>query len=642
MSEIIQGGSEKPPNHGHHHNHRDCSHSDQGGDASKEHDLCGQDHGGPDCDGNHGLSDNFGRTIVWANAGAGLWETIAGWRHGSSAVLADGIHNAGDALAYWIQTAARKAQLNNDPKTVAKLRTLGAWAMSIAGGITFAKSGVNLVESISQENQEEVPSLLLLASTIGSLAVSLGPFSYFAYKNKEKIKKWTSLRKILNQEGMQSTDKDLFRHLIFDLTSSSSAFVSALMLSVSQNEIIKPLDATIGAIASVATMRAFRPTKANLKEDHVPIGELSKDIALGGLSKLTNLRNKFKRKKTNLPNTNVQSFFRFITPEGKIIDLPANLMNDPTFAQGFNGQDFVFGSKNYDKACQQAILDLEGRGMLAECTVSSKNPEQKNTDIIQEDVAKKGLFSFIKSKFKKHKTTESTKSNKAVSNKFNATSLIGQAQTVYAGLGAKYTQFTADIGNKIAQNKKWLAPLGVAAVGLTAYKFAPEIIDSFNPDNLLTVDIADAADQTNPNPLISTTPSTNDIPANESPAPPTDTSPTPPPNDADADQPIPPEENNLNILSTEQQLALAGSPQDTTTEPWARFKEYFGTDQLANIKMANAFELAQNNGEPIQKVYIGDGLNPDLFMYKLTDPSAEDPYDPYEITRILAKYTEST
>lgn len=246
------------PEHGHGHDTHGHTHDHTcHGYGAPEH---GDDHSHGlfgHCTGDHGMSKKLRLPLVLGNLAIGIGGLLIGDKEKLMALVADGIHNIGDAATYFMNLKALEA-LNPQ-----RLRRLGALAM--VGGAAFAlyKSGTSLAEHaepfVGSAESEDSVTPWAIAAALGSVAISLGPTLYFmANKGWHKTMNWHKKFKELT-----GPEKDLFWHLTMgDSVSSVSSLASTLAVASGATG-ARTIDAAVGGISALATGLIFGRVATN-------------------------------------------------------------------------------------------------------------------------------------------------------------------------------------------------------------------------------------------------------------------------------------------------------------------------------------------------------------------------------------------
>lgn len=112
------------------------------------------------------------RTATWLNIGYGIVETIVGGSTGSSAALANGVHNFSDGISHAMHTATHKKE-TAESYIEAKVQNRRRWA---AGAIAVGAliTGVNAVVSLQDIHESEALNTHALAVELGAVAINTG------------------------------------------------------------------------------------------------------------------------------------------------------------------------------------------------------------------------------------------------------------------------------------------------------------------------------------------------------------------------------------------------------------------------------------------------------------------------------------
>ena len=111
------------------------------------------------------------RTATWLNVGYGLLEAYIGGVSGSSAALANGVHNAADGVSHAMHTATHIEEHSDTPKAhkIQNRRKIAAGAIAVGALLT----GGNAVHSIFYHEQEPL-NVQALAAELGAVVINAG------------------------------------------------------------------------------------------------------------------------------------------------------------------------------------------------------------------------------------------------------------------------------------------------------------------------------------------------------------------------------------------------------------------------------------------------------------------------------------
>jgi divalent metal cation (Fe/Co/Zn/Cd) transporter len=112
------------------------------------------------------------RTATWLNVGYGILETVVGGSSGSSAALANGIHNTSDGVSHAMHTATH-IQESNPEKIRDKVQNRRRWAAgAIAVGAVL--TGAHSVNTLTDPVYETSINTQALAIELGAVGINTG------------------------------------------------------------------------------------------------------------------------------------------------------------------------------------------------------------------------------------------------------------------------------------------------------------------------------------------------------------------------------------------------------------------------------------------------------------------------------------
>lgn len=195
------------------------------------------------------ISRKWQQWTVWGNAGIGAVELLAGGTSNTLSVVADGIHNAGDAGTYWLQTENILNPALAEERQQ-KRRKLAHWLISAGSLALSAKAGVEITF-----DQEITPDALDIFAALSSVGLN----SVLYYKLRQGLKR-------NKREGLQTPhEKDLLKHFHYiDMPSAGLALLGAGTQLLG----IPFVEKTAAGASGLLGAYAFRPTEANLNHSH--------------------------------------------------------------------------------------------------------------------------------------------------------------------------------------------------------------------------------------------------------------------------------------------------------------------------------------------------------------------------------------
>jgi len=109
------------------------------------------------------------RTATFLNVGYGVLEAVVGGASGSSAALANGVHNFADGVSHAAHTATHIEEHGHQPQhnRVQKRRRLAAGAIMVGALLT----GANAIDAIQHTEQEQL-NVPALATELGAVAIN--------------------------------------------------------------------------------------------------------------------------------------------------------------------------------------------------------------------------------------------------------------------------------------------------------------------------------------------------------------------------------------------------------------------------------------------------------------------------------------
>lgn len=112
------------------------------------------------------------RTATWLNIGYGIVETLVGGSTGSSAALANGIHNTSDGISHAMHTATHIQEKNPDyvKNKVQNRRKWAAGAIAVGALMT----GVHSINTLTDPVHEQAVNTKALAIEMGAVAINAG------------------------------------------------------------------------------------------------------------------------------------------------------------------------------------------------------------------------------------------------------------------------------------------------------------------------------------------------------------------------------------------------------------------------------------------------------------------------------------
>ena len=112
------------------------------------------------------------RTATWLNVGYGILETAVGGTTGSSAALANGIHNTSDGISHAMHTATH-IQEKNTEHAKNKVQNRRKWA---AGAIAVGAllTGIHSVNTLTDPVHEQTVNTKALAIELGAVVINSG------------------------------------------------------------------------------------------------------------------------------------------------------------------------------------------------------------------------------------------------------------------------------------------------------------------------------------------------------------------------------------------------------------------------------------------------------------------------------------
>ncbi|HEX6462024.1 MAG TPA: hypothetical protein VFZ58_01990 [Candidatus Saccharimonadales bacterium] len=196
------------------------------------------------------------RAWQWASVGGnallGAVEIIFGHASNTLSVLADGLHNAGDAVSYGTQTDNERNGHKYSEEKLKRRRKFGYWVITLSSGLAGMKAGVDLASGQESEHNQ-----VALYAAAASLSLS----SLLLVRLQKGIRRKKQLE---GRSSMTMEEKDLMMHVgRFDVPSAAAATIGALVQKHNVD-----VEQWIAMVSGAYGVCLFRPTEKNLAENH--------------------------------------------------------------------------------------------------------------------------------------------------------------------------------------------------------------------------------------------------------------------------------------------------------------------------------------------------------------------------------------
>lgn len=200
------------------------------------------------------ISHNWKRATVLGNLAIGAAEIVSG-NTSTLSVTADGVHNAGDALSYYIQAENILDGEKHSEEKVQRRRKIGHTIIAASSGLIAGKAGYDALTGHESSH-----------GNFGIIAASAS----MAMNGLLYMRMRAGIRRKARARGSKektAVEKDLTKHMIgLDIPSAGLAMFGS---------IAQKFDAGIEQYTAIASgllgAYLFRPTKANLSHDNCPL-----------------------------------------------------------------------------------------------------------------------------------------------------------------------------------------------------------------------------------------------------------------------------------------------------------------------------------------------------------------------------------
>ncbi len=206
---------------------------------------------------------------VVSNGLASVVELSAGFLTGNIAQVVDGVHGAAEIS---IGNTQMKDAHNQDHVHDTKRKRI----FTALCGMSATSAFVAASEIITgNEAGIDSPQLEAVAFGASGVAFASGVAAAIAIRRRVKNKYGAVVSKE-TREAVTSTERDLMRHIMYDLFSSGMAFSSGAIRTVGNyagmkygsQDVSNAVDNSIGFVSGLLGVFLFRPTASNLQHHH--------------------------------------------------------------------------------------------------------------------------------------------------------------------------------------------------------------------------------------------------------------------------------------------------------------------------------------------------------------------------------------